>query len=130
MAMTEALASTGAQTIPVFALAGVLEARAVISTSQARSATNDAVRRRPAQIIGRIVAIIALYTLGLCNLVAELYCLEVLSGDLPDPEAQAFVYLAIMGSLVFLVIFPLYTSMNAAGRLPETLSKPEEESRD
>ena len=103
MAMTEALAATGAQTIPIFALGGVLEARAAIQSKR----EHEAPRMSVLSVVLRIAWITVLLITGAIDLSAELACLHFLSHDTVNPDADTLVIAAMMVSLTVLAIFPL-----------------------
>lgn len=119
MAMTETFAATAAQTIPVFALAGVIEARAAIRTGWPNVApvpnSKLATLRLWLRTIFKLGTIAAWFVMGGLNLIAEWECLSFLRDGHSAGWVDGFVFQTMVLSLLFLVIFPLYAIADRAG---------------
>lgn len=128
MAMTENFAATAAQTIPVFALAGVIEARAAIGTGWPNIApaphSKSAALRLWLRTVFKFGTIAAWFITGGLNVIAEWECLSFLRDGNSARWVDGFVFQTMVLSLLLLVIFPLFAIADRAGdRIVEFVTK-------
>ncbi|WP_410819118.1 hypothetical protein [Micromonospora sp. 050-3] len=111
--MSETLAATGAQTIPVFALAAVIELRAVFGRFPLTQPWTRAAARESWFLEAGTLAVGHLLWGGVMIwlVVAEYQCLRRLRG-LPVPDdAPTNVQNSIIAALVLLVVLPVAASL-------------------
>lgn len=130
MAMTETLAATAAQTIPVFALGGVVEARFAMQAARPLKEQQPSDKPVPPLIWAflRVVWIVVLTLVATLDIVAEFLCLVFLGHSANSQSITYFiVILAMTSSLVLLVVLPMTAVIaNARKRLQSTPIDPAE----
>src|SRR4051794_36433125 len=99
MAMTETFAATAAQTIPVFALAGIIELRGMKRPYQGET-------RNDVGFIAYAVACVLWFVIILLDFDAELTCLKYLRGLPVARSADASVQRAMLISLAAVAVVP------------------------
>jgi hypothetical protein len=113
MAMTETFAATAAQTIPVFALALVIEVRESMRSGWLRPTstaprTQSDLNRSSLRAALKYLGVIALCVIAVLDCLSEMVCLQTLRGMSPSIEhADKVVYVAMIISLAFVVLVPL-----------------------
>ena len=108
MAMTETFAATAAQTIPVFALAGVLELRAlkIVGPSTPKIIGADT-PKGIATLVTRFLGGLLWMVLIVVDYKAEAFCLDYLRHRPIAQGADLFTQRAMLGSLAALIFTPI-----------------------
>jgi len=109
MAMTETFAATAAQTIPVFALAGVFELRAlrIVDTAALKLAEPPTQKGIATLAVRFIVGFLWLFIITI-DFKAEAFCLTYLRHRHIGQSADIFIQRAMLGSLAALVFTPAF----------------------
>jgi hypothetical protein len=109
MAMTEAFATTAAQTIPVLALAGVVEFNALLPPRTPATSTSALIDLLSG--IGYLVVVILWFLMIGLLFSAEWTCLDYLSDTSRNWAGDRGVKIAILGSLALLALAPAWIGL-------------------